>query len=262
MYPQTLLLVFKLLLKPLVQSLRPYRLINILFKKVFILSADNITPFKTIANFDTLEEMQNEKQDKEDTKNTTKADKTKKEKINVEDSCSLQDKISELCNSNECMAKKMITLNDKINDTLKTICCKCRNSKALVSNEASQHLCVDCNAIFCNDCVSQYMCIRCHKKLCDNHCIKCQLCNKRCCKEKSCIYDFKICQLCECTYCQEHFDLHKKYNIQELYKMKCNVEQCKISNPETPKLLNDITSGLIHLRALKEIKIRTILHRK
>lgn len=99
--------------------------------------------------------------------------------------------------------------------------------------------------------------MKCHKRICNSHSVKCQICNKRACKDKNCIYDFRICQLCGCTYCQEHFDIHKKFNTQEPMKLKCSSEQCKITTPLNAKTIIDFSILLVNIHLLKELRIQS-----
>ena len=213
-----------------------------------------MSPFRTIANFDTLEEMQND------------AEKGIPKQIpldyNKPDKNSLDLHFADLARTNDCIVKKMILMNDKVSDIMKSLCCNCGNSKCTTNNESSQNLCTECNLIFCDDCKKVSTCMKCHKKVCSEHCIKCQICDKRSCKDKACIFDFRICKLCEATYCQEHYDQHKKFNKQELYKINCNTKICRIAIPNIPKLSLEFTSALVHARFLKEIKIRILIIRK
>jgi hypothetical protein len=153
-------------------------------------------------------------------------------------------------------------MSEDISDIIKSLCINCGFSHLHVNNELSQNLCSQCNAIFCSDCVKSVNCFKCHKKLCEDHCIKCSLCNKRSCKEKNCIFDFKICQSCESTYCQEHFEVHKKFNQADTYKISCTSKVCKISHDIGSKGMEDFTTLLIHSRKLTEVRIRSMLIRK
>lgn len=156
----------------------------------------------------------------------------------------------------------MINLSDQLNDILKSLCSNCGFSQAIASNDSSQNMCSICNSIFCPDCIKQVSCIKCHRKTCEEHCIKCQICGKRSCKDKGCIFEFRICQSCEYTYCQEHFDAHKKLNQTEPYKINCSISKCTIIQGMTLKSFLEFSSILVNAVHLKELKIRNIINRK
>jgi len=165
-------------------------------------------------------------------------------------------KLTDLIRSNESISKKMILLTDQVNDIIKSICSNCGFSQSQVNNDASLNLCSICNAIFCADCIKAVSCTKCRRKVCVEHCVKCQICDKRSCKDKGCIFDFRICQACECTYCQEHFDAHKKFNQTEPYKIACTSEKTKLGQWIGAKAFEDFTSTIINARLLKELRIR------
>ena len=100
-------------------------------------------------------------------------------------------------------------------------------------------------------------CFKCGKKVCISHCVKCYLCNKRTCKEKNCISDFRICQMCEYTFCQEHFEVHRKFNASDLYnKIRCTTEKCKLSQPIAPKGIDEFMKTILHACNIKELRLQ------
>ena len=164
--------------------------------------------------------------------------------------------------STENLHKKVLIMAEDINDIIKSLCVNCGFKHSQVNNELSQNLCCQCNAIFCCDCIKYTACIKCHKKICEDHCIKCSICNRRSCKDKNCIFDFKICQSCESTYCQEHFDSHRKFNQADTYKISCTSKVCKLSYELGIKGMEDFSTWLIHSRKLTELRIRMAFIRK
>ena len=204
--------------------------------------------FSSIANIDTLEETEQVREQQ-----TLELSYKKSSSSLKEDQFS---KIMDLSVSNESLNKKILGMSEDINDIIKSLCVTCGYSHLHVNNELSQNLCSQCNAIFCSECIKALSCFKCHKRVCEEHCIKCALCNRRACKEKSCIFEFKICQSCESTYCQEHFDAHKKYNQAETYKVSCTSKTCKINFDLGAKGIEDFIAFLIHLRKLNELHLR------
>ena len=181
---------------------------------------------------------------------------------NFPNQSSVDPRLSDLIASNESVTKKMILLTDQVKDIIKSLCVHCGFSQTTASNDASLNLCSICNSIFCPDCIKEVSCIKCHRKVCEEHCIKCQICNRRSCKDKGCIFDFRICQTCEYTYCQEHFDAHKKLNQVEPYKINCSCVKINNAQELTLKGFLEFTSIIVNACRLKELKIRKILKRK
>ena len=123
------------------------------------------------------------------------------------------------------------------------------------------YLCKACNFVLCDSCTDICTCLKCKKMVCGTHCIRCHICSKRSCKEKGCIVDFHICQMCQLTFCQEHFEEHKKFNQAEVYKMKCVVDKCRLSQGLGPNGIEDLCKYLRHTSCIKELKLRMSLIR-
>ena len=124
------------------------------------------------------------------------------------------------------------------------------------------NLCKLCNTIICDSCNPVASCLKCKKLACNLHSIRCQICGKRSCKEKNCIVDFHICQACQQTFCQEHFDAHKKFNQQEPHKLKCNSEKVKISQGLGPQGVEELCKYLGHIYCIKELRLRIHTHQR
>jgi hypothetical protein len=164
-------------------------------------------------------------------------------------------KVTEIISYNDSTNKKIVHINDIIKELLRSLCNSCGKGKYLVNNEHSNHLCNLCNAILCDDCIKGCSCTKCKKKVCEDHCIKCCICNKRSCKDKCCIFDFRICQLCEMTYCQDHFDAHRKYNGVDSNKIKCSMSTYAFNGVQDERVVKEFSINLIHCRFLKELTI-------
>jgi hypothetical protein len=164
-------------------------------------------------------------------------------------------KVNEIISYNDSTNKKIAHINEIIKELLRSLCNTCGKSKYLVNNEHSNYLCNLCNAILCDDCIKGCSCTKCKKKICEDHCIKCCICNKRSCKDKCCIFDFRICQLCEMTYCQDHFDTHRKYNGLDSNKIKCSMNTYAFNGVQEEKVIKDFSINLIHCRFLKKLTI-------
>jgi hypothetical protein len=169
------------------------------------------------------------------------------------DSDTLKVKMSNLSSYMDTLNKKVQHLNDKCADIIKSLCVGCNSNRVLVSNDYTPNLCGACNSILCNECSKNSNCMKCNKKVCVKHCIKCQVCNKRSCKDKNCIYGFRICQICECTFCQKHFEMHKEFNNAKLFNVKCDSSKCEILLPLEAKAFDYFTNFLMHSRSIKEL---------
>ena len=205
--------------------------------------------FGTIPNADTFEEVQ------EIVKGQSFEEKRTKEKEDY------SAKIKEISTANETIMKKVASFNDTIRDIMKALCSSCGGSVSQANNESSQNLCSQCNTIFCSDCVKLSSCLECHRRVCEKHCIKCTICSRRSCKDKNCIFYFKICQSCECTYCQEHFESHKRFN-QNDGKLSCTTTNCRLFNDLGKKGIEDFSLIIVNSRKLKDLRIRKNIIRK
>jgi hypothetical protein len=145
------------------------------------------------------------------------------------------------------------SLNRKVNSILEALCISC--STGMVSYSESTNLCLICKSIFCDNCAEKCQCIKCKKEVCDKHSIKCFLCAKRSCKAKSCINEFRICQMCEYTFCQNHFDTHKKFNLEEKYGIKCLTKKCKQKKIELDNV-EAFAMSIMNASLIKELRLR------
>jgi hypothetical protein len=150
----------------------------------------------------------------------------------------------------------------QISSVLKSLCSNCNCNLLIPREESLPNLCKSCNVIICDNCYPVATCLKCKKMVCSMHSIRCHICNKRSCKEKGCIVDFHICQACQQTFCQEHFDSHKKFNQQEPFKLKCNSEKCRISQGLGPQGVEELCKCLIHMSGIKELRLRQLITRK
>ena len=153
--------------------------------------------------------------------------------------------------SQECITKKIIVLTNQVKDIIKSLCTNCGFAQKLVKNSASQNMCSIWNSIFCPDCIKDVSSIKCHSKYVMIIALSAKFV-KRSCKDNSYIYDSKICQMCEYTYCQEHFDAHKKLNHAEPFKITCANDKCKLSHALNIKAFYVFTSLIVNAGLLKE----------
>ena len=156
---------------------------------------------------------------------------------------------------------KPITLEDlnrKINAIMESFCSSCSND--MVAYSESSNSCSVCKSIFCDHCAEKCQCIKCKKEVCDKHSIKCFLCAKRSCKAKGCINEFRICQMCEYTFCQLHFEAHKKFNLEEKYGIKCLTKKCKLKKIELDNI-EMFALSILNASLIKELRLRMVLSR-
>lgn len=144
----------------------------------------------------------------------------------------------------------------KVCSIYKSFCMNCNCNLLIPRDESLPDLCRFCNTLICDDCHGISTCLQCKRLVCNQHCIRCHICSKRCCKIKACILDFHICQACQQTFCQEHFDSHKKFNQQEPYKLKCNSEKCRISQGLGPVAVQELSKHLSNIYCLKELRLQ------
>jgi hypothetical protein len=64
------------------------------------------------------------------------------------------------------------------------------------------------------------------------------------------------------TYCQEHFDFHRKYNGTDSNKIKCSMSSYTLNGIQEEKAYKEFLSSLIHCRALKELNLGIWLIKK
>ena len=140
----------------------------------------------------------------------------------------------------------------KLNLVLKALCVNCKED---YNNDCFGNSCNYCGKILCEDCNKICGCFKCGKKMCPTHCVKCHLCNKRACKSKACISEFRICQICEYTFCQEHFEPHKNFNNQEEYGIKCITKKCK-TNFKIANRVEEFLTSIVNACYIRELKLR------
>ena len=153
------------------------------------------------------------------------------------------------------LIQKITSISSQVDTLFRALCTNCSFDVLHINNENLPNVCKVCHSVFCNVCSNTCKCAKCGKQVCSSHSVKCCLCNKRSCKEKICISDFRICQLCEYTYCQEHFDEHKKFNQSEAHKVRCNTGKQKIP-PLSSKGMEDFLKNLIHATNITELRLR------
>ena len=169
---------------------------------------------------------------------------------------------SDICseNSKNGGTERVKLLISQVNAILKHLCSNCSNkSNNIIDSSVS---CSNCNSLLCNECQPFCRCLTCDKNICEKHCVKCALCNRRSCKLKSCINDFRICQMCEYTYCNDHFESHKKFNQKELYGMKCTSTKCKIGKKIDIGTIEQFAVDIVNASNIKEIRLRNIMTKK
>lgn len=145
--------------------------------------------------------------------------------------------------------------SSRIDAILNALCTNCI-SQCREAPIVGDVACTTCDKVFCKNCVVNSRCFRCGKMVCNSHCIKCHICNKRSCKSKNCITDFRICQLCEYTFCQEHFEAHKDFNTQEEYGIKCLTKKCKLNFKIQLDGMKKFMGSIINASLIKELKLR------
>jgi hypothetical protein len=206
-------------------------------------NSEQSSTLKNVANFDTLEKLQNENKDKADTSNVEKG--------------SIQVKLGELQAAHEGVSKKISIISNKVSDIIKCLCSMCNSSTEEPNNDSSLILCKSCNAIFCEKCLKCNRCSKCQANICYEHSIKCHLCERRVCNNDKCRNEFIACPNCSISFCQEHYNTHKEFNQKEKYHLKCTSSSYHVSQPQN---LNSYIE-LANVCLLKELKICTCFSR-
>jgi hypothetical protein len=66
--------------------------------------------------------------------------------------------------------------------------------------------------------------------------------------------------MCEYTFCQNHFEAHKKFNLEEKYGIKCLTKKCKQKKIELESV-EVFAMSIINASLIKELRLRKQLSR-
>ena len=163
-----------------------------------------------------------------------------------------------LCSASSQCEEQLSAMQRKLNALLSCLCVNSNSHKLDIDGMG----CSICNKVFCDSCSVSCSCLRCSKRVCSIHCVKCHLCDKRACKSKLCICDFRICQLCEFTFCQDHFDQHKLFNNSDQFSIKCHTKNCKINFKTSLITSSEFLTSVVNASLIRELKLRKLFIRR
>ena len=140
--------------------------------------------------------------------------------------------------------------------------CSCSNNLLKEKGIAHNNVCNKCNRMVCDDCIEICKCISCHNTICQEHSVRCQLCDLRLCKETTCLHAFKSCDTCRLLFCDSHFKEHSEFSKSNALNIKCNAIKFKANSGAKHANIDYISQTLRNIGFLSEISFRTSINRK